>query len=114
MKYLYRFAMLLLALAGCQSAEDTPERIAQDICDCMRPLAQSYEGVKAAAGRNDLDALHRYAEEMERLMSKKEEKIEAKYGALEGARGEQVKAAMQQTCPDIVATINEAEAEFIK
>ncbi|MCB0571800.1 MAG: hypothetical protein KDC66_18665 [Phaeodactylibacter sp.] len=114
MKQHYFLWVLLAVQFACQSAADTPGRIAEDICDCMRPLAQSYKGVQDATSRNDLEALQRYAEEMERVMSDCGSQIEKKYGPLEGERGEQVKAAMQLACPDVVATLNEAESEYIK
>ena len=41
-------------------------------------------------------------------------RIEERYGDLEGEREEHVKAAMQKVCPEIIATLNEAENALIQ
>ena len=41
-------------------------------------------------------------------------RIQERYGALEGEREERVKAAMQNVCPEIIATLNEAENALVQ
>ncbi len=114
--YLSLILLALLAMAAC-SPGARYERIAEEACDCLRPLATAYEEMNTALDNNDMDALQRYSDDIEAASEEVEacaDRMEEKYGLLEGELGKHVKAAMQSTCPDIIAIINEAESELVK
>ncbi len=106
-----------LLVSGCGSGGEDYEQIAREACDCIRPLFESYNDLKAAQEDNDSEALQRFAEEMEAAneeVSACADRIEERYGVLEGEREEQVKAAMQKICPEVIQTLNEAERALVQ
>ena len=115
--YLFYFALNLLLAAGCTSGGKQDEQVAREICDCMQPLYESYTSIKDAREDNDTESLQRFVEEMEAVndeVSACANRIQERYGALEGEREERVKAAMQNVCPEIIATLNEAENALVQ
>ena len=111
------FAGSFLLIAGCGANGEGHEQIAKEVCNCMRPLSKSYEAIKAAQEENNSEALQRFVEEMEAAQEELDAcaaLIEERYGILEGDREQSVKAAMQKTCPDVIATLNEAENELVQ
>ena len=115
--YTFMFAVSFLFLTGCGAGGENYEQIAKEVCDCMRPLSESYNSIKDAREDNNSEALQRFVEEMEaanEALSACAGRIEERYGDLEGEREEHVKAAMQKVCPEIIATLNEAENALIQ
>ena len=119
MKQFYNlmFAVSFLFLTGCGAGGENYEQISKEVCDCMRPLSESYNSIKDARDDNNSEALQRFVEEMEaanEALSDCAGRIEERYGDLGGEREEHVKAAMQKACPEIIATLNEAENALIQ
>lgn len=116
MKQIY-LLILAATFSGCGLGGGNHEQIAQEVCECMRPLSESYSSMKDALDARDSSALQRFAEEMETVNEQVGDcagRIEERYGPLEGKREEQVKAAMQKICPEVIEILNEAENELMQ
>lgn len=114
--YIPVFLFGLLFAAGCGANQDNGQ-IAKEVCDCMRPLFESYNSIKDARDVNDPEALQRFVEKLEAVneeVSVCAERIEERYGVLEGEREERVKAAMREICPEVIQTLNEAERTLMQ
>lgn len=118
MKHAY---LLLMAVALCGTACTSPgedyEQIAAEACECMEPLSGLYAELKEAMDHNDLEALDDLEEEIEQTNEDVDscaEALEEKYGKLEGTRGEAVKLAMKNKCPEIILIMNEVEQQLVK
>lgn len=105
------------ALYGCSPAGDGHAQAAREVCECMRPLSESYNSIKEALDTGGPAALQQFVEQMEAISGQVSDcagRIEERYGPLEGERGQQVKTAMQKICPEIIATLNEAERKLMQ
>jgi len=118
MRYEY---LLLMAVAlcstACTSAGEDYDQIAEEACECMQPLSGLYAELKEAIDNNDTEALDDLAEEIEQTNEEVDqcaEEVEEKYGKLEGTRGEAVKLAMKNKCPEIIQIMNEVEQQLVK
>jgi len=122
MKKLYGAQLLslcwILALTSCGGGSVSEEgRIARDICACMQPLADAYTELQKAMDEGDAARAERVSEGMKAV--KKEvrqcaEQVEGRYGPMGGEREAAVKSAMQEHCPETIATLNRAEDEMVQ
>lgn len=98
----------LLSVIACKSTSKD-EIVAQEICDCLKPMVEMYEKMEAEANNADSDALIQTMEDLERLAAESQEcsdRLMKKYEDLE-QRQDRVEAIMQKTCPNVVRILTE-------
>lgn len=109
MKTIYLFTFgFLISIFACKSAS-SEEAIAQEICDCLRPMVELYEKMEKDAANSESDAVVEAMEDLERLAAESQEcsdRLMKKYPDLE-AREAQVESAMEKACPNVVRMLTE-------
>ncbi|HMQ48276.1 MAG TPA: hypothetical protein PKA00_12680 [Saprospiraceae bacterium] len=111
------FLLLSWLCCSCTTGASEEEKIAQEICTCMTPLAAAYTSMRDAMAAGDPEAITRAAEKLEVVGEQVEDcadHIDEKYGPFEEEEGGAIQSAVQEKCPDIINTINEAESNMVK
>ena len=105
---------ILILFAGCGYAR-SPEAMAEGLCECMQPMAESMAVIKELSARGetaDLEAamnqLDNVAGEVDACMTE----LERQYGEALTNEETAIKTAMAQQCPEVAAAMEEANALF--
>ena len=109
---LAKLLMLLIATSwlgqSCQS-EDPTEKIAQETCDCLKPLSELFQKVQKLSEEGMTEELTELVGELESTATEAEacsEKIVKKYGEMDE---ETITAAMEKNCPSVIETMDMLE-----
>lgn len=105
---------VLILFAGCGDAR-TPEAMAEGLCECMHPMAESMAVIKELSVRGETDDLEaamnqldKVGEEVDACMTE----LERQYGEALTDEETAIKAAMAKQCPGVAAAMEEANALF--
>lgn len=102
--YLLLSALLML-LASCNSKPEI-DVIAEELCDCLRPMIEMYNELENAP---DPETMETAMDELTRLADESQDcadNMTEKYGDLAN-RQQEVDEAMARACPDVVDRLNE-------
>lgn len=111
------FLSLSFLVLSCNNNLSEEEKIAQEICTCMTPLAEAYTSMRQAMADGNPDAISQVAEKLEIVGEQVEDcadHIDEKYGPFDKDESSAIQAATQERCPDIIQSINEAENDMVK
>ncbi len=104
----------LLFLAGCGSSQ-TPEAMAEGLCRCMQPMAESMTVIKELSAGGEIDRLEEAMTQLDEVAAEVDEcmnGLEDQYGEALTAEEEAIREAMMEQCPEVVAAMEEASALF--
>lgn len=99
-------------LASCKDKSNY-EKIAEELCNCLRPVVEVYEASQNISEDDSPEDIQTAMEKMEQAGMESNTCVDAlteKYGNMENQEAE-VEAAMQRVCPDIAKAMNEIESE---
>jgi hypothetical protein len=115
--YLFLAAFPLLSAIGCAEKKDPYDTLAKDLCQCMLPMADFQLAFAEALENADsadetaLQELFAEAEQIDRRTQDCFSSMEEKYGTLGSEeQAEKIFSALEKTCPDIMARLNEGMA----
>jgi hypothetical protein len=108
------FVAAAVLAAGCSPKKDKYEAFAEDLCTCMRPMADFQKELTAVFESGSQDSVMAMVTQGQKIDSDGQACIaalEKKHGIIEG-EAEENKAmdALRKVCPDIVAMMEEASA----
>ncbi len=95
-----------------KSAAADFDKMAQELCKCMRPLAEMNTKVKQLVEEGKTQEVAALFPEIERLSSEGEAcaaDLETIYGVIEGENEKKAKVALKKACPDIASMLDQAE-----
>lgn len=97
-------------MSSCKKQSDI-NQIAKEFCTCMKPVVDIYDKSQSLSSEDDLDKISAAIEEIEKAVRASEEcakEIDSKYGNLD-EREQELQAAMQSACPDVMQKMNEID-----
>ena len=103
-----------LVLFGCQQSADI-DNMAADICECMRPMTESFKAIESLSAAGEVDALENAMESLEATAKQAEDctgELEEKYGDALEQQETKIKELMVEKCPEVSRAMQEAEAIF--
>lgn len=106
------FLSLLLVTLACHRGPDIGS-MATDMCDCMQPVAEAFNTIRSAPDDITPEEMSTLMDDMEAEMEAFEacsERLEEKYGEALHQEEEAIRQAMDERCPEVTATMREAEA----
>ncbi len=108
------FVAAAVLVAGCSPKKDKYEAFADDLCVCMRPMADFQKELTTLFESGNQDSVMQMMAKGQKIDSDGQTCIaalEKKHGVIEGEE-EEKKAmdALRKVCPDIVAMMEEASA----
>jgi hypothetical protein len=108
------FVAAAVLVAGCAPKKDKYEAFAEDLCKCMRPMADFQKELTAVFESGSQDSVMAMVTQGQKIDEDGQACIaalEKKHGVIEG-EAEENKAmdALRKVCPDIVAMMEEASA----
>ena len=92
--------------------DDTYKAMAEELCACMRPMADLYKKIKELTAAGDVDGLSDLMDDLETTSEAADDCIDAineKHGDAEDES--EFKARFRQECPQVAALIAEMEEE---
>ena len=107
--------VLVLVMAGACRSTSPEKEVAQEFCQCFRNMTELYDKIQS---QDESTAEHQLIELMQELESAATaseecvERVEMDYGDLIDQKEEEIKAKMQQLCPDVVETLEEIDRGY--
>lgn len=117
-----RTYLFLLMLTGCLFAagvlsscsDKAAGDMADDLCRCMQPVAESYATMEKMAATGDHEGLQQRMAELDSLTTEADgcmNALENKYGEALETSEKAIRAQMTRRCPEVVRVMNTAESE---
>ncbi|MBK8562085.1 MAG: hypothetical protein IPN76_01695 [Saprospiraceae bacterium] len=108
------FVAAAVLAAGCSPKKDKYEAFAEDLCTCMRPMADFQKELTAVFESGSQDSVMAMVTQSQKI----DEDGQACYAAWEKKHGvtvgeaeeNKIKEALRKVCPDILEMIEEASA----
>jgi hypothetical protein len=100
-------ACLFIFALSCSNGR-TFEKMAEELCTCMKPLADLQKEVEALAKEGKTDEIPLLFSKMEKMSAQGDEcvqNLEEKYGVVTGPEEEEANAAFKKACPEIAAML---------
>ena len=111
MKTLSTFIVLAALLAASCKQKDKYELFAEDLCICMKPMAELQKKLMTLSESGDEAAMQALFEDASKADQEGQAcmlKLEEKHGRIEGPEEEEkAMNALRKVCPDIVAMMEE-------
>jgi len=89
-------------------------QVANELCACMQPLIDLNKKIQGLAKSGNNAEVQKLINEVEKLSEEGEactERLESKYGKIEGKNQSMVEAAMAKSCPDVARMISSANRQ---
>ena len=106
------FILIVSLLMSCKGKNST-EQIAEELCDCLRPIAEVYEATQNLSAEDSAEDIQAAMDKMEKAAAEGDacaDRINEKYGDLENQQ-EEIEAAMQRVCPNVAKTMQEIDGD---
>jgi hypothetical protein len=107
------FVAVAMLAASCAPKKDKYEIFAEDLCKCMKPMADFQNQITdmlAAGGEDSLMTKLQEAQKIEMDGQTCIAGLEAKHGKIEGEEAEgKAMEALRKVCPDVVALMEQVE-----
>ena len=108
------FVAVAIVAASCAPKKDKYEAFADDLCVCMRPMADFQKELTAMFESGNQDSVMQMMAKGQKIDADGQSCIaafEKKHGVIEGEEEEnKAMDALRKVCPDIVAMMEEASA----
>lgn len=119
MKQTVNLGILFLLIAAfsitaCQQSASADD-MAADLCECMRPMAESFKAIESLSAAGEVDALEDAMESLDATTQAADEctaDLEEKYGDALEEQETKIKELMVEKCPEVARAMQEAEAAF--
>lgn len=102
------------AAATTAASNMNHNQVASELCTCMQPLIDLNKKIQNLAKSGNNAEVQNLISEVEKLSEEGEactEKLENKYGKIEGQDQSKVEAAMAKSCPDVARMISNANRQ---
>jgi hypothetical protein len=110
----FLFCLALAAVVSCSPKKDKYEAFAEDLCVCMKPMAEFQNEIMALIEDGKEDEIMMLLEKGQQLDQDGQACIaalEAKHGVIEGEEAEgKAMEALRKVCPDVVKLMEESAA----
>lgn len=107
--------VLGLVIAGACQNTSLEKEVAQEFCQCFQDMTELYQKIQSQDESTTEDQLVKLMRELESAAAVSEEcveRVEMDYGNLIDQKEEEIKAQMQQLCPDVVKTLEEIDKGY--
>lgn len=104
------FVLIISLLISCKGKNST-EQIAEELCDCLRPIVEVYEATQNISEEDRTEDIQIAMDKMEKAAAESDacaDRINEKYGDLENQQ-EEIEAAMQRVCPNVAKVMEEID-----
>ena len=109
----YSLLIIFLLLGSSCRSRDKEEVIAKEFCQCFQGMTALYQETRGLS--EDSDELIVVMEKLQTAATASKECIEAveiEYGDILDEKEEEIKAAMQKRCPQVVETLEEIDKRY--